>query len=117
MTDLLPESVLPPGFAYPRALVRLIALGAVHWEPWYLLTGTELQDRLSRVRNVRQGQGLVPFAVATSRDDVACFVGTTGRVVVIEDYRDDEPVGPATTSVSFEDWLRDAVDEFIEFGF
>jgi hypothetical protein len=58
---------------------------------------------------------LVPFAKRQDNDDVACWDVPTGKVAVIHDSAD--PGWEARGEFSgFYAWLRQALDDLIEFG-
>ncbi len=112
--DLLAESELPRGFQYPDQFTRTIDLGITKLEPWYFLEGEGLRGCMSGLAG-RYQRRLVPFAARQDRDDVACWeVGAGERVFIVHDFaspgweRREEYAG-------FYDWLRSAVEDFIEF--
>lgn len=115
MAELLPIEDLPSGFAYPHQYVRIVELGLISLEPWWLLEGEVLRRRSVGLRERYPDRELVPFASRQDRDDVACWDGQPDRVVVIHDFASPgwEVAG------EFEDfnaWLRQAIEDLIEFG-
>ncbi len=104
------------GFAYPPEFLKVVRLGLLDLEPWYVLRGErlrELHDGLARRYPTKRW---VPFARRQDCDDVACWSRDgTPRVVVVHDFADpgwEERRNFAT----FWDWFRQAVEDMIEFG-
>lgn len=116
MADLLSSSDLPAGFLYPPLFIRTVESGLVDLDPWYILQGDELVRRFVGLRQRYADRELVPFARRGDRDDVACFDidGAGEAISVIEDF---SPPGfeQHETYPNFGDWLRSAVNDFIEF--
>lgn len=116
MADLLSSSDLPPGFLYPPLFVRVVESGLTDLEPWYVLQGDELFRRVLGIRQRYPDRHLIPFARRGDRDDVACFDVDSGdgKISVIEDF---SPPGFEQHEVyaDFADWLRAALNDFIEF--
>ena len=52
MADLLGPAEVPPGFAYPPEFLRVVELGLVNLEPWWIFDGAPLRDRVDGLRNV-----------------------------------------------------------------
>ncbi|MCC3769520.1 hypothetical protein [Streptomyces sp. UNOC14_S4] len=106
---------LPQVFAYPAGFLRAVESGLVGLEPWWLLEGESLCTRVAGLRERFPGRRLVPFARREDNDDVACWDLDSGTVRVIHDF-----TTPGRENrrefVTFYDWLRAAVEDFIEFG-
>jgi hypothetical protein len=112
---LLTEKEWPQDFSYPRQFKRVVELGLTDLEPWYLLEGKPLRDTMAGLAERYPERKLVPFARRQDNDDVACWqVGANDEVFVIHDFASPgwEQRGQFA---SFYDWLRHAVDDFIEF--
>jgi hypothetical protein len=114
MPELLSVRDLPERFDYPRLYIRVVELGLTALEPWWLLEGEALRRRLAGLRERYPERELVPFAARQDRDDVACWDGQPDHVVIIHDF-----ASPGWESArEFEDfgaWLRQAVEDLIEF--
>ncbi len=114
MTELWSDDELPRGFAYPSTFRRVVALGLIDLEPWSLLSGAALRDRLEGLRHRYPQRTLVPLARRGDNDDVACWDLGAGTVCVIHDY-----ATPGWEQKhEFEDfgaWFRQAVDDMLEF--
>jgi hypothetical protein len=114
MVDPIPDEMLPAGFKYPDLFRRVIQLRLVSLEPWWILEGDSLRTRFLGLRSRYPGRSLVPFARRQDNDDVACWEGTDGRVVVIHDF-----AAPGYESRGelrdFSAWLRAAIEDLIEF--
>jgi hypothetical protein len=115
MADLLDPAQLPPGFTYPPEFLRVLDLGLVNLEPWWIFDGAALRDRVAGLRERFPDRVLVPFARREDNDDVACWEHQPPQVVVIHDF----------ASPGFEDrgafadfygWLRQAIEDLIAFG-
>lgn len=114
MVDLLGPADLPSGFSYPREFLRVVALGVIDLEPWRVLDGDRLATRAAGLRNRYRERILVPFAERIDNDDVACWDIDRDRVAIVHDF-----AGPGWEHVAefadFYDWLRQAVDDLIEY--
>ncbi|SDT07188.1 hypothetical protein [Microlunatus soli] len=113
---LLASADLPDGFVYPPLFLRVVELGLVELEPWSILHGEQLINRVRGIRDRYPQRKLVPFARRVDRDDVACFdLATTASTVrIIEDF--GEPGFELFESYDdFAGWLHAAVQDLIEF--
>ena len=115
MADLLSQRELPVGFAYPSTFLRVVELGLVNLEPWWIFDGAVLRDRLHGLKERYPDRALIPFARRDDNDDVACWDRKPPRVVVIHDF-----ASPGYESrgdfVDFNAWFRRAVEDFLDFG-
>jgi hypothetical protein len=112
--ELLPESPLPRGFVYPALFRHIVDLGLTQLEPWWIIDGDLLRDRLDGLRTRYPDRTLIPFAVRQDRDDVACWTGDGEAVAVVHDFASagyEERDG----FDDFASWLRSAVDDLIAF--
>lgn len=116
----LNKDKLPEGFEYPEPFGRVVRLGLVDLEPWYILSAAQANDRMDGLKARYPTRALVPFARRGDNDDVACFeigrnesAGRNASVVVIHDFAS---AGSENRRVyaTFWDWFRDAVEEMIE---
>lgn len=116
MIDLLRTSELPEGFEYPPEFRRVIDLGLVDLEPWLILEGAQLRSRYEGLRLRYPARSLLPFARRQDNDDVACWdlAQGNGRVVIIHDFADPGWEGRVDLN-DFNSWLRQAVEDLIEF--
>ena len=114
MADLLTTDDLPDGFIYPLQFVRVVELGLTNLEPWQIIDGDQLRNRLAGLRERYPQRSLVPFALRQDNDDVACWDTAAGNVVIVHDF-----ASPGWEQCSefhdFYGWLRKAVEDFIEF--
>jgi hypothetical protein len=114
---LLAENHLPPGFTYPPEFRWVVERGLVDLEPWTVLQGEELAQRLVGLRKRYPQSPLVPFACRIDNDDVACWDTDlpTGRVIVVHDW-----ASPGwerrKQHEDFASWFRRAVDDCLELG-
>jgi hypothetical protein len=115
MADLLTIADLPEGFDYPAQFVRVVELGLTQFEPWWVIEGDILRDRHRGLKSRYPDRHLVPFAVRQDRDDVACFDVDSNKVVIIHDFTDPGWENRASLG-GFNEWLRQAIEDLIEFG-
>ncbi|EIC30813.1 hypothetical protein [Methylomicrobium album] len=112
---LLTEKEWPHGFRYPRQFNRIVELRLIELEPWYFLKGQPLREAMAGLTERYPARQLVPFARRQDNDDVACWdVGKGDEVFVIHDFASPGWEQRAQFA-SFYDWLRRAVEDFIEF--
>lgn len=116
MAELLNAEELPRDFQYPREFVRVVDLGLVDLEPWHILEGDLLKRRHRGLRERFPKRSLVLFAARQDNDDVACWNVEQGvpRVTVVHDYASPGWEQRAEFS-DFHEWLRQAVEDLIEF--
>lgn len=115
MHQLLTAAELPEGFGYPAQFVRIVELGLTELEPWHLMEGRELRERLNGLAERYPDRRLVPFARRVDDDDVACWeIDNPGRVVIVHDFASPgwERQGEFE---NFYGWLRQAVEDLIEY--
>lgn len=115
MVDLLGYDELPFDMQYPPAFLRMVDRGIVYIEPWYILDGAQLRDRLIGMIARYPERQLLPFARREDNDDVACWDAREGgKVLIIHDFASS---GHELRDVfdSFYSWLRKAVEDMIEF--
>jgi hypothetical protein len=114
-TYALPEELRPSWLSYPKAHCRLVGLGLVNFEPWYLLEGDHLKSRYAGLQERYPTRHLVPFAQRSDSDDVACWDRAyPDKVVIVHDYasREWEQRG---VPMDFWDWFRKAIEDMIFF--
>ena len=114
MAELLGPEDLPDGFLYPRQFVRVVELGLTDLEPWLILQGEQLHGHLLGLRKRYPLSSLVPFARRQDNDDVACWDVTKSNVVIIHDFASPGFEGRQEFE-NFNSWLRQAIDDLIEF--
>lgn len=116
MADLLMIGSLPDGFWYPRSFIRVVELGLVELEPWHLLEGAQLHERRSGLLQRFPARDLVPFARRQDNDDVACWEPARhgDQVVIVHDFAKPGWEHRATYP-DFYGWLRQAIEDLIEF--
>ncbi|MEU5418963.1 hypothetical protein ACH4UT_31885 [Streptomyces sp. NPDC020799] len=112
--DMLCQGELPSGFAYPEEFLRAVESGLVGLDPWWLLEGEGLRARVSGLCERFPERRLVPFARREDNDDVACWDLDSGTVRVIHDFTTPERVNRREFATFYE-WLRAALEDFIEF--
>lgn len=113
--NLLTATESPPGFRYPDAFLRIVGLRLIELEPWYILEGDRLRAATAGLRSRYPSHVVVPFARRQDNDDIACFlVEPLGAVQIIHDFASP---GWETRDVfpSVYEWLRQAINDLIEF--
>ena len=75
-----------------------------------------MSNRLKGVTERYPNRKLIPFARRDDNDDIACFeVGKGEKVQIIHDFA-SEGYEQRNEYNDFWDWLKDAIDEMIEFN-
>ena len=105
---------VPNPASLPSGYNRLLEQGIVRFEPWELLVGTALVERLEGLKRRYPERELLPYARRTDCDDVACVEGGGTKVVIVHDFSSS---GFERRGVfpDFWSWFRAAIDEMIEF--
>ncbi|WP_091518397.1 hypothetical protein [Microlunatus soli] len=116
MVTLLGPAELPGGFMYPPEFIRVVELGLTDLEPWRILEGEELAQRLDGLGERYPTRLLVPFARRIDNDDVGCWDlrRGDGRVSIIHDFASPGWEQQAEFD-GFYAWLRQAVEDLIEY--
>lgn len=115
MDGLLTAADLPDGFEYPRQFIRVVELGLTDLEPWRIVEAEELALRLDGLRKRYPTRTLVPFTRRIDDDDVACWdIDRPGRVSIIHDFASPGWEQQAEFD-NFYAWLRQAVEDLIEY--
>lgn len=115
MANLLPLSDLPDGFEYPAEFIRVVELGLIDLEPWWIFDGDQLWSRAEGLRSRYPDRRLVPFARRQDNDDVACWDLAEGDVAIVHDFASPGWERRARFP-DFYAWLRQAIEDLIEHG-
>lgn len=101
--------------AYPEAIERLIALGLVNFDLWYLMGTKQTVQIGEQLREQYRNEKWIPFARRGDNEDIACFEVDSGQKVVV--LRSYELLGYRQCAVydSVWDWFRDAIEVMIAF--
>ena len=113
--ELMDEKDKPSWFRYPEPFLRTVETGLVYLRPWRILNGEFSTSRMAGLKERYPARDLLPFALRTDCDDVACWErGNLDRVVVIHDFASPgwEHVAVFDT---FWEWFRSALEDFITF--
>jgi len=114
--ELLSEADLPAGFKYSREYLRVVEHGLTDLDPRWIIEGELLRGRYVDLRARYKDRTLVPFAVRQDSDDVACWdAAVPNTVFIIHDFTTPARAQRASFA-TFYDWLRQAVEDFIEHG-
>lgn len=101
---------------YPKKYNRLLDLGLNNFEPWRILSiddGIKYKDDLKKRYPSRD---LLPFAMRTDCDDVACWnlKEDKNKVIIIHDFASEgwEQQGGFK---DFDEWFANALDDMFSF--
>jgi hypothetical protein len=109
------EKDLPDWFRYPAPFLRTVETGLGQFRPWKILEGVYSASRREGLKERFPARDLFPFALRTDCDDVACWErGNLDRIVIIHDFADPGWEQVAEFEI-FWDWLRSAIEDFIDF--
>lgn len=112
--EIFAASDLYPGFAYPQGLEKVVELGLVDLDSWFIMEATLASRYAEGMRERYPERQLIPFAKRTDNDDVACFeMGDGQRVHVIHDFADPGWEQRAVYE-DFWSWFQEAVELLIE---
>lgn len=115
MIYLLSDEDKPLGFVYPKELHKLIELGLVDFEVWYVLNQERARIRLEGLKERYPNRRLIPFAKRDDCDDIACFdMDNSNKVCIIHDFA-SSGYEQRESFNSLWEWLRFAIDLMIEF--
>jgi len=114
MSELLTIEDLPAGFEYPTDFIRVVELGLVNLEPWWILQGDLLRTRHEGLRRRYPDRDLVVFARRVDRDDVACWDLQSGGISIIHDFA-SAGYEQVRSRQNFAAFLRLAIEDLIEF--
>lgn len=104
------------GFQYPDSFIKAIELNLLDFDLWYIMDEERVSNRLKGVTERYPNRKLIPFARRDDNDDIACFeVGKGEKVQIIHDFA-SEGYEQRNEYNDFWDWLKDAIDEMIEFN-
>ena len=104
------------GFQYPDSFIKAIELNLLDFDLWYIMDEERVLKRLKGVTERYPNRKLIPFARRDDNDDIACFeVGKGEKVQIIHDFA-SEGYEQRNEYNDICDWLKDAIDEMIEFN-
>lgn len=112
--ELYDASKIYPGFEYPSGLEKIVDLGIVDMDTWFIMDAPFAEGYCADMAERYPDRKLVPFAKRCDNDDVACFeVGKAGKVEVIHDFADPgwEQRGEYD---DFWSWFESAIHQLIE---
>jgi hypothetical protein len=118
MSELLRELRglrLPEEFEYPPEFCRTVVFGLVDLEPWVMLRAAAVRWHADGLSSRYAGSSYWPFARRRDNDDIACWEVPDRTVIIIHDFA--SPGWERRRRFDgFDDWLRLAVEDFIEWG-
>ncbi|WP_096815441.1 hypothetical protein [Pseudolactococcus piscium] len=103
-------------FEYPESYEKLIDLGLVNFDIWFLMGKEQATSIFSGMQERYPNRKLIPFAKRADNDDTACFeVGKKNKIQLIHDFATEgfEQRG------EFEDlweWVKSAVETMVEYN-
>ena len=114
--ELFNVSSIYKEFEYPKEFLKIVHLGLVNFDFWYLMDYAQTELRIKGLKERYPDRKLVPFARRGDNDDIACFdIDRDGRVQKIHDFA-SAGWKQRKDYESFWDWFREAIDEMIEEG-
>ena len=114
--ELFDVSSIYKEFEYPKEFFKIIHLGLVNFDFWYLMDYDQAEWRIKGLKERYPDRKLVPFARRGDNDDIVCFdIDRDGRVQKIHDFA-SAGWEQRKDYESFWDWFREAIDEMIEEG-
>lgn len=82
-------------FDYPEGFKKIVKLGLVDFDSWYLFYSSFLEERYQGLKKRFPDRKLIPFARLDGDDDIACFeAGRGARVEIIRDFSDSRWLSP-----------------------
>ena len=82
-------------FDYPEGFKKIVKLGLVDFDSWYLFYSSFLEERYQGLKKRFPDRKLIPFARLDGDDDIACFeAGRGARVEIIHDFSDSRWLSP-----------------------
>ena len=99
---------------YPVSYEKLISLGLIDFECWYILEQDVAEKKYHGLQERYPTRRLIPFAQRIDNDDVACFErGKDNQVFVIHDYASTD-WEQREIYADLWAWLAVAVNDMIE---
>lgn len=115
-TELLKDILQIDDFCYPESFVKVMDLNLVDFDLWYFMSEDMEIKRLNGLIERYPKRKLIPFAKRDDCDDIACFeIGQGEKVQIIHDYS-MEGYEQKRTYNDFWEWLKDAINEMIEYN-
>jgi hypothetical protein len=74
---------LPGWFEYPKPFRPIVRLELVDLEPWFIINGARVEERMQGLKTRYRPRDLVPFARRGDNDDVACWERGRGEAVIL----------------------------------
>ena len=103
-------------YQYPAAYNKLVELGLLDFDIWYLIESEQATKRYHDLRGRFPKRQLIPFARRDDNDDIACFeIDKPGRVQLIHDFSSEGYEQRGEFSDLW-DWLKYAINEMIEYN-
>lgn len=114
--DILKDKLEIYGFEYPQSFIKALELNLLNFDLWYIMNEEMTIDRLNGLRERYPSRKLIPFAKRDDNDDIACFeIGKDESVQIIHDFS-SEGYEQRKKYDDFWDWLKDAINEMVEFN-
>jgi hypothetical protein len=115
MIELIDEKELPARFKYPKEFLWVLDIPLSNLKPWIFHSGEGLKSRYEGIKKRYPDRLLIPFAFRQDCDEVACWdLNDNNKIKVIEDYTRANPFEDVEYN-TFLDWLKQAVEDMIEF--
>ncbi|AQY51493.1 hypothetical protein PWEIH_07881 [Listeria weihenstephanensis FSL R9-0317] len=103
-------------YVYPESFQKIVELNMVNFDLWYLFDAERATRRYYDLKRRYPKRDLIPFAKRDDNDDIVCFeIGKGNKIQLIHDYS-SEGYEQRGEYEDFWTWVRDAVNEMIEFN-
>ncbi|MDE6004103.1 MAG: hypothetical protein K2G88_01800 [Oscillospiraceae bacterium] len=101
-------------FKYPNLFLKIIQLGLVDFDCWYLMNKTQVYNRRRELLIRYSNRNLIPFARRSDCDNIACFEVDAGeKVFIIHDFS-SSGFEQENEFEDFKSWFLDAIAEMLE---
>lgn len=101
-------------FKYPSLFLKIIQLGLIDFDCWYLMDKIQVYNRRKGLLIRYPNKNLIPFARRDDCDNIACFeVGAGEKVVIIHDFS-SSGWEQENEFQDFKSWFLDAIAEMLE---
>lgn len=113
--ELIDKNNLPDWFVYPNQFLKIVEQNLIDLNPWYVLSGEQLNLKFQGLKERYPKRSLIPFARRNDNDDVACWEKSDpNKVIIIHDFA-SEGWEQRQVYNDFWSWFRSVIEEMIAF--
>ena len=103
-------------FEYPESYEKLIDLGLVNFDIWFLMEKEQATSIFSGMQERYPNRKLIPFAKRADNDDTACFeVGKKNKIQLIHDFA-TEGFEQRGELEDLWEWVKSAVETMVAYN-